>query len=194
MAAGPFRESDHDCATNIRTATTDQLTAQDIDAVRALLFAAFEGDEHGGFGEDDWLHSIGGTHFIADEGRQIVGHASVVDRDIRIGDRPLYTGYVEAVATAPTHQRRGVGTALMRQVNGYIAERYELGALGTGSQLFYARLGWFTWRGPSYVRTETGDEPTPDEDGYILVLRTPSTPELDLGAPISCEWRPGDVW
>ena len=50
------------------------------------------------------------------------------------------------------------------------------------------------WRGPSGARTSDGVEPTPDEDGYILVLPTPSTPTLDLDASISCEWRPGDAW
>lgn len=32
------------------------------------------------------------------------------------------------------------------------------------------------------------------EDGYILVRLTPTTPPLDLGAAIGCEWHPGDVW
>ena len=163
-------------------------------AVRALLFAAFEGDEHGGFTEDDWQHSVGGTHFIAEDGGRIVAHASVVDRDIRADGRPLRTGYVEAVATDPRNQRRGIGTALMKQVNQHLATAYELGVLGTGSQPFYERLGWFIWRGPSFVRTNDGDEPTPDEDGYIMAFLTPTTPELNLDGPISCEWRPGDVW
>ena len=82
----------------------------------------------------------------------------------------------------------------MQRVNAYVAANYELGALGTGSQPFYERLGWFIWRGPSFARTDHGDEPTADEDGYILVLPTPSTPELDFEAPISCEWRKGDAW
>jgi aminoglycoside 2'-N-acetyltransferase I len=82
----------------------------------------------------------------------------------------------------------------MREVDGYLAENFDLGALGTGTQAFYERLGWQIWRGPSYVRTDAGTERTMDEDGYILVLPTPSSPTLDLSAPISCEWRPGDVW
>ncbi len=36
--------------------------------------------------------------------------------------------------------------------------------------------------------------PTPEEDGLVLVRLTPSSPELDLSAPISCDWRLGDVW
>ena len=82
----------------------------------------------------------------------------------------------------------------MRKVAEVIAEGYELGALGTGVQPFYEALGWERWRGPTYVRTDRGRERTPDEDGGILVLRTPLTPALDLDAPISCEWRIGDVW
>lgn len=47
---------------------------------------------------------------------------------------------------------------------------------------------------PSFVRTVDGTRRTPDEDGYILVLATPLSPTLALAAPISCDWRPGDVW
>ena len=54
--------------------------------------------------------------------------------------------------------------------------------------------GWRTWAGPTSVRTAEGTQQTPDEDGYILVLETPSSPALDLAAGISCEWRSGDVW
>ena len=82
----------------------------------------------------------------------------------------------------------------MRLVKDYIGTHFELGALGTGSHAFYHRLGWQTWQGPSFVRADTGEQATPDEDGYILVLTTRSSPALDLTLPISCEWRPGDVW
>jgi hypothetical protein len=44
------------------------------------------------------------------------------------------------------------------------------------------------------VRTPDGERPTPDDDGYIMVLETPTTPPLDLAAQITCEERPGDVW
>ena len=179
----------------IRQVRTDELTEEEIARIRELLWAAFAEDEHGGFEEDDWDHALGGTHFIVDDGDQIVGHASVVKRDIQVNGRPVRTGYVEAVATDPAHQRRGHGSAVMRQVDGHIAAEFELGMLGTGSQPFYERLGWRIWRGPSSVRAVDGEQPTPDEDGYIMYMRTPTTPaELDETAPISCEWRAGDVW
>jgi aminoglycoside 2'-N-acetyltransferase I len=82
----------------------------------------------------------------------------------------------------------------MRAATEHIRETFELGALGTGAHRFYERLGWQTWRGPAYLRTSEGLQRTPDEEGYILVLRTPSSPPFDLAEPISCEWRPGDVW
>jgi aminoglycoside 2'-N-acetyltransferase I len=39
-----------------------------------------------------------------------------------------------------------------------------------------------------------GRERTAEEDGSILVLRTPATGVLDPTSPITCDWRSGDVW
>ncbi|HEV2006591.1 MAG TPA: GNAT family N-acetyltransferase, partial [Candidatus Limnocylindrales bacterium] len=158
-----------------------------------ILWAAFPaGDE--GFSEDDWQHALGGVHFVLELDGAIVAHAAVVERALEVDGRPVRTGYVEAVATHPARQASGFGTKLMAAVDGYIRETFALGALGTGSHHFYERLGWETWRGPSFVRTASGIRRTPDEDAYILVLVTGSGPALDLDAEISCEWRPGDVW
>ena len=177
----------------LRRVPTQELTASEVRAIRELLWAAFPpGDD--GFTEDDWRHATGGLHFVRELDGRIVAHASVVERELHVGGRPLRTGYVEAVATDPTLQGKGLGTEVMREVSSYIRERFELGALGTGSHHFYERLGWLTWRGPTSVRTADGTHRTPDEDGYILVLPTPSSPSLDLDAAISTDWRPGDAW
>ena len=173
---------------------TNELSAQQISDIRDLVWVAFANDEHGAFTEDDWQHSIGGTHFVAVVDKEIVCHASVVERDLHVGHRSLRAGYVEAVATLPDRQGLGYGTAVMREVDALIAQDFEMGALGTGSQGFYERLGWQVWRGPSSVRTDGGEQRTPDEDGYIMALITPQTPPIDIEAPISCEWRTGDVW
>lgn len=184
-----------DAEHGVRAVRTDDLTQAEIAAIRALLWAAFDADdpdEH--FTEADWQHALGGMHFLVAVAGRIAGHASVVPRDIRIGDRALRTGYVEAVATAPDQQRRGVGGRLVEAASSYVREHYELGALGTGLRGFYARFGWRPWLGPSWVRAPDGPRRTPDEDGYILVLQTPSTPALNPRDPITCDWRPGDVW
>jgi aminoglycoside 2'-N-acetyltransferase I len=82
----------------------------------------------------------------------------------------------------------------MHEVNAYIRARFELGALSAGPHAFYERLGWMTWTGPSSVRAADGSQRTADDDGDILVLPTPPSPPLHPSQPISCEWRPGDVW
>ena len=144
--------------------------------------------------EEDWEHALGGTHVLAEEGARIVSHAAVVERTLHVGERPIRTGYVEAVATAPDRQGSGLGTRVMEEAGAIIREGYALGALGTGAHHFYARLGWMTWPGPTAVRSATGLRRTPGEDGYIMVLRTPTTPELDLQATLGADERSGDAW
>ena len=179
----------------MRVVPTTDLSAEETRAIRELLWGAFDSaDADERFTEDDWAHSVGGRHFLAEAAGSIVAHASVLEREIHVGTAVLRTGYVEAVATAPTHQGRGYGSAVMTAVSAFIRDRFELGALGTDLLDFYARFGWRPWRGESWVRTADGPRRTPDEDGYILVLETPRTPPLDHVAPISCDWRRGDVW
>ena len=178
---------------HLRRLRTDELTPDEIDAIRALMIAAF-GDDEEQFSDDDWQHAIGGTHVVLDLDGVLVAHASVVERRIHLAGRPYRAGYVEAVATAPERQGAGFGSTVMEAVDAIIRERFELGILGTGNHHFYERLGWRTWRGPSAVRASEGLRRTPDDDGFLMVLETPGSPALDLFAPISCDWRPGDVW
>jgi len=179
----------------LRRLASAELSAPDDARLHELMRDAFEGDEHGGFTEDDWQHALGGTHFLLESDGRIVCHASVVSRELHVDGVQLSTAYVEAVATDPRRQGQGLGSQVMRAVGDFIdAGTWQLAALGTGSQGFYERLGWRVWRGPSFVRTPAGDVATPDEDGYIMVRLTPRSPAVSWDAPISCEWRPGDVW
>jgi aminoglycoside 2'-N-acetyltransferase I len=179
----------------LRRLVTAELTTGEVREIRALMHVAFgsEGEEER-FSDDDWQHALGGVHFVLELDGEIVAHAAVVERQLYVGGLPLRTGYVEAVATAPDRQGLGLGSIVMTDVTEYVREGFELGGLGTGRQSFYGRLGWRIWAGPSAVRTPDGERPTPDDDGYIMVLETPTTPALDLAAQISCEERPGDAW
>jgi aminoglycoside 2'-N-acetyltransferase I len=159
-----------------------------------MLTTAFGTDPGGRLRDEDWEHALGGIHVLAEEDGAIVAHAAVVERPIEIDGRPIRTGYVEAVATALERRGTGLGTRVMEEVARIIRAGYELGMLGTGVQAFYERLGWQTWRGPSAVRTATGEVPSPDEDGYLMVLLTGTTPALDPTARITCDDRPGDAW
>jgi aminoglycoside 2'-N-acetyltransferase I len=177
----------------VRSLTSEDLLPAEAAVLRELFGAAWRDDPEE-FTDEDWAHAVGGLHFILEEAGAIVAHASVVERELHTGGHRLATGYVEAVATLPIHQGRGHGTAVMREVGEYIDQTFQLGALGTGSHAFYERLGWVVWKGPTFVRTDSGLTRTREEDGQILVRLTPTSPELDLSAPISCNWRPGDVW
>ena len=170
------------------------LTPAEVEAIRALLWAAFGEGPDDAMTEEDWQHALAGTHFLVELDGEIVAYASVSERQIEVDGRSLRTGYVGAVATAVGRQRQGLGSLLMRAVATHIRERFELGALGTGRHHFYERLGWLTWRGPTMVRTAAGTQRTPDEDGYVLVLPTPTSPDLDLTGSISCHSRSGDAW
>lgn len=177
---------------SIRRVGTSALTPAEVKSLRSLLWRAF--GEKDGFDEADWSHALGGWHVLAEEGDQLLGHASVVTRTIEVEGERWDAGYVEAVATHPLHQGQGIGTRVMAAIGEIISERHPLGVLGTGSFHFYERLGWRRWQGPSGVRTSSGIERTPEDDGYIMVLLMQETSYLDLAGLITCDWREGDVW
>jgi aminoglycoside 2'-N-acetyltransferase I len=178
----------------IRRCTSDELGPEGVVVLRALFDAAWDDDPDGGFTGEDWDHAVGGVHFLLERDTEILAHASVVERELHADGHVLATGYVEAVAVWPAHQRRGHGSALLREVGAYIDRTFPLGALGSGEIPFYERLGWIVWKGPTFVRTGAGLVRTVEEDGYVLVRLTPTSPDLDPTAPISCDWRSGDVW
>lgn len=176
----------------LRIVPSAELRDAEWDELTALCVAAF--DEPW----DGYWESIGpGIHVIAaDDAGRIQAHAAIVDRLLYPADLMVPAAYVEAVAVLPERQRSGLGTAVMDVIDRMIDDRYQLGALGTGSQAFYQRLGWEIWRGPTWIRNRDGSlERSAGEDGGIMVRRTPSTPpSLDLEAPIAVDWRPGEVW
>lgn len=176
---------------SIREVRTDALTPREIRALRALLREAFGADE---FDENDWEHALGGMHFLLEQAGTIVAHAAVVERELLVDGRPFRAGYVEAVATSPAAQGRGLGSRLMERVTAYVRDGFELGGLATGRNHFYERLGWVTWHGPTSVKAPAGLRPTPDDDGAVMVLPGRLSPVLDITAPIACGWRRGAPW
>lgn len=177
---------------SVRLVPTQELSPVELRSIRDLCDAAWA---DGSFGDHDWDHALGGTHAVCEDDGGIVAHGSVVARTLRAGGTDLAAGYVEAVATLPGRQRHGFGSAVMRALTDHIDATYALGALCTGvAPTFYERLGWRLWDGPTSVLIEGVAHGTPDEDGTVMVRMTPSSPALDPSQPISCDWRPGDVW
>jgi aminoglycoside 2'-N-acetyltransferase I len=124
----------------------------------------------------------------------LVAHASLIARTLVCSGKTLHVGFVEAVATAAAHRGRGHGARVMGRIAELIREGYPLGVLSTGTHAFYERLGWERWRGPTFVDGPNGRERTPADDGDVMILRTPRSPQLDFDGDIVCDWRPGDVW
>jgi aminoglycoside 2'-N-acetyltransferase I len=171
-------------------AHTADLDAETLATARTLLYDAF-GDE---FEEADWEHALGGVHALVWEGAELIGHASVVQRQLVHGGRALRCGYVEGVAVRADRRQRGHGDALMAEMERVIRGGYELGALGAtddGVRL-YRRRGWQQWRGRLSALTPVGVERTPEEEGHVYVL--PVTAPLDLMGELTCDFRAGDVW
>ena len=175
---------------DVRLTHTADLDAAARDAIRALLDAAFDGD----FSDHDWEHALGGLHVWVSGPDGVIGHGSVVARTLVCSGERLRVGYVEAVATSAAHRRQGHGTAVMRRLGDYIQAQVPLGVLSTGTPAFYETVGWERWRGPTFVDGPTGRARTPDDDGDIMILRSPRSPRLDLDGDIVCDWRRGDVW
>lgn len=178
----------------LRIAQTDELLPDEAAAIEGLCEAAFDEPWDGA-----WERIGPGLHVMAEADGRALAHAMVVDRRLYLGheaDLALDVGYVEWVATLPALQGRGHGTRVMREIGRIIADEYALGALGTGSNGFYERLGWETWSGQTFVRMLDGQRiRSPGEDGHVMVLRTPRTPsDLDPSGPIAVDWRPGDAW
>ena len=178
----------------LRVVQTEDLLPGELSSLTALCEAAF-GEPFAGA----WERVGPGIHVFAEAEGRSIAHAMVVDRRLYLGHEPdlaLDVGYVEHVASLPELQGAGHGTSVMREVGRIIADEYVLGALATGSNPFYERLGWETWQGPTFVRMADGQRVrSADEDGHVMVLRTDRTPApLDLQGPIAIDWRAEEPW
>ena len=124
---------------------------------------------------------------------RLVSHAVVTTRWIQPERFPiLRTAYVDAVATLPVYQRRGFGSAIMREVASQHLD-YDIACLETDQVAFFQRLGWECWRGPRAGRSGTELIPTPDQQN-IMILRLPRTPPLDLDRLLTIESQTGRIW
>jgi aminoglycoside 2'-N-acetyltransferase I len=170
--------------------TMTRLSADEATDVRSLMDAAF-GER---FDDHDFAHALGGTHLVIREGARIVSHAAVVRRRLCVGESELSCGYLEAVATLPALQGRGLGRLVVAAANEVIGEQFEVGALSTGSPRFYEHLGWRGWRGPAHVVVGGEWVRTPDEDDGVMVLAVADGPILDPTTRIAVDDRPGDAW
>ena len=174
--------------TELTLAHTSMVVPATLEQLRALVVDAFDG----GFDDHDWDHALGGVHCVVWEGDRPVAHAAVVSRQLTQGGRALRAGYVEGVAVAGDHRRRGLGHAVMEAAEGVITAAYPTGALSSSQAglALYRSRGWLEWEGPLAVLAPEGPRPTPDDGVHVL------DPDgiWDRSADLACDWRAGDVW
>lgn len=142
---------------------------------------------------DDLFDGFGpASHLLGRVDGRLVSHVMWVTRWLQPrGQAPLRTAYFEMVATHPAYAGRGFASRLMQEAVTHLGA-FELAALSPADTTLYQRLGWIFWRGPLFIRRAGDLLPTPDE--AVMVLPLPRTPDLDLDAVLSAEWRPGELW
>jgi aminoglycoside 2'-N-acetyltransferase I len=175
---------------DIRIRRTRQLDAALRATIVELCTAAYQAD----FSRLFFYLPTDGLHFIAYLDDQIVSHAVVTTRWVQPERLPvLRTAYVDAVATLPAYQRRGYGSAVMRELIAHLAE-YDLACLETDQVAFCEHRGWQRWRGPRTGRAPDGSlVPTPDQQN-IMILRLATAPPLDLDRLLTIEAQAGRIW
>ncbi len=174
----------------MQLAHTADLDPPVLRALRALLVDVF-GEE---MTAEAWDHALGGMHALAWDEGELIGHAAVVQRRLLYRDRALRSGHVECVAVRGDHRRRGVGGAVMGEVERVIRAAYDLGALAAtedGAALYLAR-GWRQWQGELWTLSPSGPRRTASEEGAVYVL--PVALQPDVGERLTCDWREGHVW
>jgi aminoglycoside 2'-N-acetyltransferase I len=166
----------------------------ELDELRAWLEDAYD---DGPWRDEHWDEIGPGPHVVAeDDDGSLLAHACVAWVPITIGETTLPAGYLEDVATRADVRGRGYGTAVVTATHPLIRAEAAIGFLATGSQPFYERLGWVTWRGPSSVIEPDGSRTrTLEEDGYLMALRFPDTPDLSVDLPVTRPRRdPEEAW
>jgi aminoglycoside 2'-N-acetyltransferase I len=136
---------------------------------------------------------VDATHVLGYFEGSLVSHALRVTRYLQAGTNPMMrTAYVEAVATEPAYHNRGFATSIMKCLVSEVQD-YNVAALSPASVAYYERLGWERWHGALFIRTENGLLLSPPDE-EVMIFRLSKTPTLDLSAPLSAEWREGELW
>ncbi|MFI9117982.1 GNAT family N-acetyltransferase [Streptomyces bikiniensis] len=175
----------------VRTGPTHELGAVRLRSVREMLDTAFEGD----FGDEDWDHALGGVHAWIEDGEGVAAHGAVVMRRLLHAGRSHRVGYVEGVAVRAGLRRRGLGGAVMAELERVIDGAYAFGALSAsdeGAALYRAR-GWRVWEGRVEAFTPGGIVRLPEEEGGVLLRAAGGRVLPDPAAPLVFDWRDGDV-
>jgi putative acetyltransferase len=117
--------------------------AADTAAIRTVLAAAFGRPDEAELVER--LRASGDlvcALVARDPGRELVGYVAGVKLQVETAAGPQPAVGIAPLAISPTHQRRGVGSALVRHALAELAKRGETLVLVLGDPAFYRRFGF----------------------------------------------------
>ena len=118
----------------------------DISAVRGVNQAAFGRNEEADL--VDRLRNEGAVlaSFVADQNGRVVGHILFSRTLIETADESVLSVALAPLAVSPSHQRRGIGTQLVRFGLQWLRTRGERSVLVLGHPHFYQQFGFSTDR------------------------------------------------
>ena len=119
----------------------------DAAAVRALLDAAFGGDTESKVVErlradGDFVLSL-----VAENGEGIAGYAGFPRLVLRLDERNVPVAGLAPVGVSPLLQRRGIGSALIRDGLARLRDRAERLVFVLGDPAYYGRFGFTVMEG-----------------------------------------------
>jgi putative acetyltransferase len=120
--------------------------ADDISAVRVVNEAAFGRAEEADL--VDRLRNEGAVlaSFVAEQNGRVVGHILFSRTLIETADESVPSVALAPMAVSPSHQRRGIGTQLVRFGVQWLLTRGERSVLVLGHPHFYQQFGFSTDR------------------------------------------------
>lgn len=126
------------------TFTVRAITPEEFDSWEGVLGATFGFDLRPEEQEVWKKRAEFDRYFGAFDGEDMVGTGGALTFSMALpGGASLPFGGITAIATKPTHRRRGVLTAVMRRLQGQAAERGEvISALWASESLIYRRFGY----------------------------------------------------
>ncbi len=128
-----------DSALSLRTATP-----ADLDAISDLLALLFHDRPSAEQRTAEQSITEPGRSIVAEQDGQIIGHATVLTRDLTVPGAIIPAAHVTGVGVAPTHRRRGLLNRMMRQQLEELAAagRESIAVLWASESSIYQRYGY----------------------------------------------------
>jgi putative acetyltransferase len=117
-------------------------TPRDVDAIREVNCLAFAQDAEGRLVDRLRDGGFARISLVAEEDGRILGHILFSDLPIIAGARTIPAVALAPMAVVPAHQRRGIGSALVRTGLDACRARGFHVAIVLGHRAFYPRFGF----------------------------------------------------